>query len=236
MPDREYLVEEVASLAREDEALGLASERRLSGTATAADEALSHDMPDSLIAPLSRERERAVVDAIESRIGRAGNVRRLRRAAGGAVAVSAIAAGVLLWVMSARNIDGLVPPYEARVEGGIQSQRSGERLSAPSPQPLWIQPGTMLRFELRPHRDVRGSVRARAFVREAGNEGSSRQELVIAQQESPAGALRVELRVPSTLPAAGELLLYLGRRGAVEGDLADASDLQTFRFSFKRAP
>lgn len=227
MPDPDLLLAQVARLARQDEAFGVASERRIAGTASPEDEALSADLPESFAERISRVQEAAVVEALERRLARrGGGVRRLRRFAGSAIAACAIAAAALLWLRPKSSSDEPLAPYEVRVEGSVRSERSSTR----APALLQLRPESTLTFELRPQRDVQGHVHARMFIRAAGSADSSLPELDTVAQQSAAGALRVEVRVPNTLPAAGELVLYVGR-----GEAAPTLS-QSFRLPFERTP
>lgn len=227
MPDPDHLLARVACLARQDEAFGVASERRIAGTASPEDEALSADLPESFAERISRVREAAVVDALERRLNsRDGGGRRFRRLAGAVMAACAIAAAGLLWLGPKSSSDEPLAPYEVRVEGSVRSDRSGTR----SPALLRLRPESTLRFELRPQRDVRGRVRTRIFIRASDRAESSLPELDTLAEQSAAGALRVEVRVPNTLPAAGELVLYVGR-----GEAAPTLS-QSFRLPFERTP
>ncbi|MFZ5892797.1 MAG: hypothetical protein ACOY0T_17185 [Myxococcota bacterium] len=235
MPHPDNLLEQVVRLAREDEELGRASERRLTGTASPEDEALTADLPESFTRPISSAQESALVDGIQARLARSrGSAPRWRSVAGASIGVAAIAAGILLWITRTPSEDGPLAPYEVRVEGSLRTERS----SAPSSGSLRLRAGSTLRFELRPRSDVHASVHSRVFVRGA-NSTSSLEEMSVTQQQSAAGALRVDVQVPASLPPTGELLLYVGRRGAIERSLprdSDSNEVQQFKWSFERDP
>lgn len=248
MPRPEETLEELARVAREDEVLQAALERRSAGRSSPSDEALLSALPRSLSSGLSEGRKQQLVDAIQARLAGpssephaqlaqapspASTSRRLRSFVA-AAALSAVAAGGLLWLQHPRAIEPL-SPYQVRVEG---SQRD-ERASAQQSGSLKLRPGSSLRFELRPETDVHGEVRARVFVRDTGQRAPGGLELRVTQERSNAGALRVEAEVPSSLPELGDLVLFVGRADAIE-KLApqrdQTSDSQEFRWPFERAP
>ncbi|HET9930175.1 MAG TPA: hypothetical protein VFQ35_05800 [Polyangiaceae bacterium] len=250
MPHPEDLVDDVAQVARDEEALGAASERKLAGTASAADEALLANMPEFLTAPLSEQRRGAVVDAIHARIANSerpksllvGVPSRAQRTPRGArlgvalMGATAMAAGIFVWLARAPNRGEPLSGYELRVVGALRSERS----AAPATETLRLRPGTTVRFELRPQRDVRGDVAARVFVGGAASQALG--ELTTEQEQSTAGALRVDARLPDSLPAQGELLIDVGRRDAlarVQPSTAFARpslETQQFRVTFERTP
>jgi hypothetical protein len=56
-------------------------------------------------------------------------------------------------------------------------------------------------------------------------------ELELKQEQSRAGALKIDVRVPESLPSRGELVLLIAR----ESDRS-ARNPQFFRWRFERAP
>ncbi|MDQ2646152.1 MAG: hypothetical protein M3020_20230 [Myxococcota bacterium] len=196
MPLPEQTLAELSRLAREDEAL----EQRL---------------PPELSTPISAEKTAALVGAIHGKLG-ARTRRRNFLAAGGAVA--AMAAGVAVFFTVGRDGKPL-PLYEARVEGGQQSERS----SAPHNEVLRLRAGSKLRFELRPQSDFPEPVRARVQILGAG------KNLELDEQRSPAGALKLEVRLPASLPERGEIVV------TVEG-ASSSPGTQRFSWPFERSP
>ena len=69
MPRPEETLEEVARVAREDEALQAALERRSAGRSSPGDEALLSALPSTLSASLPESRKQELVDALEARLG-----------------------------------------------------------------------------------------------------------------------------------------------------------------------
>jgi len=196
MPLPEQTLAELSRLAREDEAL----EQRL---------------PPELSTPISAEKTAALVGAIHGKLG-ARTRRRNFLAAGGAVA--AMAAGVALFFTAGRE-GAPLPLYEARVEGGQQSERS----SAPHSEVLRLRAGSKLRFELRPQSDYPEPVHARVQLLGAG------KDLELDEQRSAAGALKLEALLPASLPERGEIVV------TVEG-ASSSQGTQQFSWPFERSP
>jgi len=207
----EETLEELARLAREDEAR-------------------TDELPPELRAPLSAEKTAALVGAIHSRLAPAGRTEppapvassapHRRFVAAGGAAIVAMAAAVLLFIGSP---GGPLPEYDARVEGGQQGERSGDARAGA----LRLRPGSKLGFELRPRTDYTAPVNARVTL-SRGNEGAP-LELELTQERSAQGALKVEARVPASVPARGEVVLSVERAGSVEG-------ARQFRWPFERSP
>jgi hypothetical protein len=204
MPRPEETLDELARLAREDEAL--------------------HDrLPPELSTPISAEKTAALVGAIQGRI--TTRTRRRSFLAAGA-AVAAMAAGVLLFI---GRPGAALPEYEVRLAGGQQSERSSSEHRA---ELLRLRGGSTLRFELRPQKDFAEAVEARVVL--SSKELAARNEdqaLEVVQEQSAAGALKVEVRVPDQLPATGRLLLFVARKSAPTAD-----DRKLFSWPFERSP
>jgi hypothetical protein len=204
MPRPEETLDELARLAREDEAL--------------------HDrLPPELSTPISAEKTAALVGAIQGRI--TNRTRRRNFLAAGA-AVAAMAAGVLLFI---GRPGGTLPGYEVRLAGGQQSERSSSEHRA---ELLRLRSGSTLRFELRPHKDFSEAVEARVVL--SSTELAARNEfqaLEVVQEQSAAGALKVEVRVPDQLPATGRFTLSLARKSDPAAD-----DRKLFSWPFERSP
>lgn len=207
MPLPEETLEELARLAREDEAL-------------------RDQLPPELSTPISAEKTAALAGAIQKKL-QTRTRRRSFLAAGAAFA--AMAAGVVLFIVNTG--DGLgpgdgppLPRYDARVEGGQQSERS----TAPQTEVLRLRPGSTLRFELRPQSDYTGPVNARVLLQNGGKDGQS-LNLEVTQQRSAAGALKVDARLPSWLPRRSEIIVTLERPSSPEGS-------QRFSWPFERSP
>ncbi len=196
MPLPEQTLAELARLAREDEAL-------------------EQHLPPQLSTPISAEKTAALVGAIHGKLG-ARSRRRNFLAAGGVVV--AMAAGVALVIAVGREGDPL-PVYEARVEGGQQSERS----SAPQSALLRLRAGSKLRFELRPRSDYPEPVHARVQILGVG------KNLEIDEQRSAAGALKLEAQLPASLPERGELVVTIERASSSEG-------ARRFSWPFERSP
>src|SRR5688572_2661961 len=166
MPRPEDTLDELARLAREDEAL--------------------HDrLPPELSTPISAEKTAALVGAIQSRI--TTRTRRRSFLAAGA-AIAAIAAGVLPFI---GRPGPALPEYEVRVAGGQQSERSSSEHRA---ELLRLRSGSTLTFELRPQKDYSGAVEAQVVLISQGF--TARNEihvLELSQEQSAAGALRIEV-------------------------------------------
>lgn len=245
----EETLELLARTAREEEQLLAALERHAEGRSSPGDDARLRDLPPALLPSFSEERQQQLVEQIRSRLqagageaastGSVGRVsRRPRSLLWGTIAATAVAASIGVWFGAPRALAPL-PSYELRVQG---SQRS-ERAAAPETGPLRLRAGSRLRLELRPAADVTGEVRARLFARATGQRALG-AELEVAQEQSSAGALRVEAEVPSSLPERGELALLVGRPAALakvvpDGDEPDrlglpASDARIFRRPFER--
>jgi len=251
MPRPEDTLEQLARLARDDEVLHAASERGQHALSSVEHEPNTGGLPESLTQPLSEAQQSSFVDAIQARLVSHDRVRssvrpapRVRRRMGAiaaAVALTAAAAGILLAPRGGSDAGGPLSRYVARLEGAEQSERGNTQAAGP----LRLRAGSQLRFELRPQRDERGSVRARAFMLGLVAAGSrEKRELEITQEQSPVGALRVAAQLPTALSERGELLLYVGRPAALEralpndepGRVPAPSQLQEFRFQFERAP
>ena len=203
MPLPEETLAELARLAREDEAL----EGRL---------------PPELSTPIAVEKTAGLVGAIQGKLA-ARSRRRNFLAAGGAFA--AMAAGVALFLGVGGGGEGApLPAYDARVEGGQQSERS----SAPQTDMLRLRAGSKLRFELRPRSDYSEPVNARVELARAG-EGGASLPLEVTQQRSAAGALKLEALLPATLPERGELVVSVERAGY-------PANSQRFSWLFERSP
>jgi hypothetical protein len=204
MPRPEDTLDELARLAREDEAL--------------------HDrLPPELSTPISAEKTAALVGAIQSRI--TTRTRRRSFLAAGA-AVAAMAAGVLLFI---GRPGATLPKYEVRVAGGQQSERSSSEHRA---ELLRLRSGSTLTFELRPQEDYSGAVEAQVVLISKGF--TARNEihvLELSQEQSAAGALRIEVRIPNQVPATGRLTLSVARKGEPAGD-----DRKLFSWPFERSP
>ncbi|HKO46374.1 MAG TPA: hypothetical protein VJV79_01540 [Polyangiaceae bacterium] len=251
MPRPEDTLDQLARLARNDEALHAASERRPTSPSSGEDLTPASVLPESLTQPISEAQQSSLVDAIQARLANAERsqrpaalvpfARRRRTALVALVAFTAAAAGVLLAVRGRPDPDGPLSRYEVRLEGSEQTERG----SSQAPGLLRLRPSSELRFELRPSRDVPGSVGARAFLRglTAGDTHQTR-ELEVTQEQSSAGALRVAAQVPTPLPERGELLLYVGRRNAIahappsngSSNATGPREAQEFRWQFERAP
>lgn len=204
MPRPEDTLDALARLAREDEAL--------------------HDqLPAELSTPISAEKAAALVGAIQGRI--TTRTRRRNFLAAGA-AVAAMAAGVLLFVGRPGQA---LPEYEVRVAGGQQSERSSSEHRA---ELLRLRSGSTLRFELRPQKDFTEPVEARVVLSsEKFAAQNAAQALDVSQEQSAAGALRVEVRVPDEVPATGRLLLFVARKSEPAGE-----DRKLFSWPFERSP
>jgi hypothetical protein len=204
MPRPEDTLDELARLAREDEAL--------------------HDrLPPELSTPISAEKTAALVGAIQSRI--TTRTRRRSFLAAGA-AVAAMAAGVLLFI---GRPGATLPEYEVRVAGGQQSERSSSEHRA---ELLRLRSGSTLTFELRPQKDYSGAVEAQVVLISKGF--TARNEihvLELSQEQSAAGALRIEVRIPNQVPATGRLTLSVARKGEPASD-----DRKLFSWPFERSP
>jgi hypothetical protein len=253
----EETLEQLARLAREEEALHAALERKAAG-ASDANEPLLEGLPAELVEPLAREKEASLVDAIHARLAaRAGgekaarplelakarsNAQRRSIALASSAGIVAIAAGVLLWLGRPSDSTTPLPFYEAAVEGHQRSERS----SSGPVEVLRLRPGSKLRFALRPQADFGEAVRARVLLSGAGSDAAGKpRELELSQEQSDSGALKVELRVPDSLPERGELVMLVGRASTLERELArrgepsadpTTRDPQRFPWPFERAP
>lgn len=240
----EETLEQLARVARADEQLHAALERRGTARAMPEDEPRLRSLPSSLSvsSPLSEDRQQQLVEQIRARMGGAPARTALltRRVIVSAAGVGAMAAALSIW-LSAPRVFAPLPGYQLRVQGAQQ----GERAAAPETGALRLRPGSRLHLALRPEADVTGDVRARLFVRAMG-ERALGAELLLKQEQSSTGSLRVEAEVPSSLPEGGELVLLVGRpplvaKLAPDGDETvlrrlPASDVQAFRRPFERAP
>lgn len=204
MPRPEETLEELARLAREDEAL-------------------RDRLPSELSTPISAEKTAALVGAIQGKLT-TRNRERLRNllAAGGAFV--AIAAGALLFVGRPGQA---LPEYEVRVAGGQQSERSS---LDQRPESLRLRGGSTLTFELRPRTDFSGALEARAVLSSREFAKGEVQALELSQEQSASGALRVEVRVPASLPGSGTLMLFVARTSDPLGD-----DRKLFQWPFERS-
>ncbi|HET9953136.1 MAG TPA: hypothetical protein VFQ61_01460 [Polyangiaceae bacterium] len=242
-------IDDLAQFAREDAAVQAAMERRAKGAPTPDDDLLLEEVPDFLLPSSSPLETAQLVASIQERLGAerpseftpsttpgrtASKPRRMTWLLSASAGVVALAAAVLLWV-------GAPPPeklahYTVQVEG---SQRGERAASHEQPVVLRLRSGSELRFALRPETDVDGEIRARLFARRS--DGSGTVELLIRQEQSAAGALRVESTVPSTLPESGELVLVVGRAETLRGLSASATlDVtersgQAFRWRFEHS-
>ena len=242
-------LEQLARLARDDEVLHAASERRPPISSHPDDAPPPSVLPESLTEPISEAQRSSVVDAIQARLASPERVRstpsfasvarRRRNALVAVVTLTAAAAAVLLALRGSPGADGPLSQYEARVEGAEQTERG----STQAVGVLRLQPSSELRFQLRPKSDERGSVRARAFVDSLAAGGAHEtRELEITQEQSAAGALRIRARLPPSLSERGQLLLYVGRPAVVEhalpsdGPASEPGHAQEFRWQFERAP
>jgi hypothetical protein len=183
------------------------------------DEALREQLPAEFQTPLSAEKTAALIESIHARLAPAHRprdpvplVRRSRFVAAGGAAVAALAAASLFWVGRPLDSGAPLPLYDVRVEGTQQSERSGGQRA----ELLQLRPDSKLKFELRPKQDFPESVSARVVLVNAGKEGDS-LELEIVQERSAAGALKVEARLPSALPERGELVLVVSRTSSEVG-------------------
>jgi len=250
MPHPEDTLERLAELAREDETWASALERRSLDQSHPGDDALLGSLPAFASEPMPSDRTRALVDSIQTRLQRDGGPSPPASASVEAsaksprwprgvwiagAALTAIAAGSLLWLRTPADIEPL-SQYEVHVRG---SQRS-DRASVQRIDVLRLRPRSELRFELRPRTDVRGAVRARIFVDPA--DASRSFEVATTGEQSEAGALRISATVPPDLPESGELLLFVGRSRSIEELLATEATstppgtLQQFRWRFERTP
>jgi hypothetical protein len=252
MPRPEDTLELLARRARDDEALLPVSARRPRALARPDEEAPTSALPESFTRPISEAQQSSLVDAIQARLAGAerrpaettqvsrGARRPTAFAAFGALA--ALAAAISLVLLGERkDAEQPLSRYELQMEGSQQTER-GTSLAAGV---LRLRSSTQLRFELRPKRDERGSVRTRAFVQSLAESGAPEtRELKVSQEQSAAGALRLAAELPALLPARGELLLYVGRPSLVDhtppnvvpSRAAGASSAQEFRFPFERVP
>ncbi|HET7540375.1 MAG TPA: hypothetical protein VFK05_10910 [Polyangiaceae bacterium] len=245
----EDTLEQLARLARDDEALHAASERRPPALPRSEEVPPASGLPDSLAEPLSEAQRASFVDAIQARLANAERVAvptplpslARRRRLVTVVALTAAAAGVLFALRTGPDADGALSRYEVRLEGSQQTERGAAQV----PDLLRLRPSTTLRFELRPTHDERGSVRVRAFVHGAlAAAAGETRELTVSQEQSTAGALRVAAPLPAALSERGELVLYVGRPSAVEhaqpndklGTLPSLGTVQEFRWPFERVP
>jgi hypothetical protein len=251
MPRPEDTLDQLVRLARDEEALHAASERRPTANPSSDDAPADSVLPDSLTQPLTPALQLSFVDAIQARLANSERVpapappRAIAPPRRGAlvalVALAAAAAGVLLALRGSTDTDGPLSRYEVRLEGSEQTLRG-------SPQVLGLlrlQPSSRLRFGLRPQSDERGSVRVRAFVQGLAAAGPREaRELEVTQEQSTAGALRVEALLPTPLPERGELLLYVGRPSTLARALPNdgpksapnPGSAQEFRWQFERVP
>ena len=251
MPHPEDTLDRLARLARDDEALHAASERRPT-TDPSIEAAPASVLPESLTEPISEAQQSSFVDVIQARLTHAERARspsplalhahRRRGALFALVALTATAAGVLLALRGSPDENGPLARYEVRLEGSEQTERAS---STQVLDLLRLRPSSKLHFELRPKNDQRGSVRVRAFVQGVAATGSREtRELEVTQEQSSAGAVRVAAKVPTPLSERGELLLYVGRPAAIEqalpadlpGGASGPSAAQEFRWHFERAP
>src|SRR6478609_3192685 len=225
MARSEDTLDQLARLARDDDALHAVSERRPTPPKN-AEAAPTSVLPESLTQPLSEALQTSFVDAIQAQLAaadagteRASSARSLAprpsRLRGAYVAVVglAAAAGVLFALRGRPLLSESLSRYEVQLEGSEQIER-GNTLAV---RLLRLLPNSTLRFALRPETDVRGSVRARAFLRSLVAKGASEtRELELTQEQSTAGALRVSAHLPTLMFERGELLLYVGRSSALE--------------------
>jgi len=252
MPRPEDTLEQLARLARDDEVLHAASERKPTADPSADESSPVSVLPDSLTEPISDAQRSSVVDAIQARLARSERsetpvplvsilrLRRRRSALVTVVALIAVAAGAVLALRVKPDEEGPLSHYEVRLEGAEHTERGSADVSGA----LLLHPSSKLRFELRPRNDERGNVRARAFVQGLPVAGAREtRELTVSQEQSAAGALRVAAQLPPSLAERGELLLYVGRPAAVESVQPRApsgalqpSNLQEFRWQFERVP
>jgi len=245
MPRPEDTLDQLARLARDDEALHAASERRPKANSSSDDEPPASVLPESLTQPLSEAQQRSFVDAIQARLANADRVPipapvaslARRRVIVAFVALTATAAGVLLALRFGTDADGPLSRYEVRLEGSEQTERGSTQALGL----LRLRASSTLRFELRPRSDERGSVRVRAFVQGLAAAGSHEmRELEVTQEQSTAGALRVRAQLPTPLSERGQLLLYVGRPDTIDhalpGSAPASSSAQEFRWQFERVP
>jgi hypothetical protein len=251
MPRPEDTLDRLARLARDDEALHAVSERRPMALSRGEDSAPPSVLPESLTRPISEAQQSSFVDAIQARLASserrpsaptlASRAPRRPNALVALGALGALAATVGLLVLRAQpNADEPLSRYELRLEGPAQTERGNTPARL-----LRLRSSTQLRFELRPLRDERGSVRARAFVQgPVANGARETRELEVTQEQSAAGAVRASGDLPASLPEHGELLLYVGRPSVIERTQPNAAtgsgptpgDAQEFRFQFERVP
>jgi hypothetical protein len=206
-------------------------------------------LPESLTRPISEAQQLSLVNAIQARLASAErhpaattHASRTRRGPAALAALVALAAAVGLLVLRGRpDADEPLSRYEVQLEGSQQTERGSTQALAR----LRLRSGTQLRFELRPMRDERGSVRARAFVQALAASGAREtRELEVTQEQSSAGAVRVAAHLPAPLFERGELLLYVGRPSVIADTLPNAAsasapgpgNTQEFRFQFERVP
>jgi hypothetical protein len=253
MPRPEDTLDRLARIARDDEALHAASERRPVAWSSGEDSAPSSTLPESLTRPISRVQQSSLVDAIQARLASrerhtattatppTSRARRRPNALALAGLVALAAAVALLMLGKRPDAETPLSRYEVQVVGSVQSERGNTQALGT----LRLRPSTQLRFELRPMRDEHGSVRARAFVRGLATSGASEtRELLLVQQQSAAGALRVQAQLLTPLPERGELLLYVGRPSTLDRTPQKTGaesppgpgDAQEFRFQFERSP
>jgi hypothetical protein len=212
------------------------------------DQALAERLPEELTAPLSDEKQSALVSAIEARLAAQRNgaskapkvelstsaaappVRRIAALGGGALA---LAAALLLWLGRPLESPAVLPIYVASVAGAVQGHRGNDE-AKPS---LKLRSGSMLRFDARPAIDFDEPVGARVFV--VSGDGAP-VRLTLDQERSASGALKVAARLPPVLPAHGEVVLLVGRKSTLENTAdprsAGARDPQRFAWPFERVP
>jgi len=129
--------------------------------------------------------------------------------------VSVAYRGVLPWGPGAAVVEGDLPSYSLRVEGGTRSLRSSE---APE-GPLLLAPGNRLQLILTPQEAVPFPIQARAFL----SDGEGWRKLGPGLLEvSAQGAVRLEAVIGENLslpPGPGRLLLVTGTEEALAASL-----------------
>lgn len=159
-------------------------------------------------APLSEQAQARLTAAIQSSLPapgagtaqpRPGLVRRLGsvRWLGLALPAAAVIA-LALWPSSLP----LLGPYELEVSGAVALERAAPQAAAP----LGLVPGSALVLLLRPEAKPDRDVTARVVLR------SSAEELSVAAgvERLDSGTLKLQVTLPSSLPAAGELVVLVG--------------------------
>jgi hypothetical protein len=249
MPHPDDTLAQLARLARDDDALHAASERRPL-TPDSADQAPASALPESLTQPISDALQSSFVDAIQARLAdpkrtsvpppRAPLGRQRRDALIAFVGLTAAAAGVLLTLRGSSDTEKPLPRYEVRLEGSLQSDRGVTQ----TPLLLRLRSSSTLQLDLRPTGDVQGPVLARAFLQRLATEGAGELRVEVTQEQSPAGALRLTAQLPAVLSERGLLVLYVGRSSVIDrplpknesGHTLVPDGAQAFRWQFERAP